>query len=330
VARTISSTRDMDKLLAQITTVISREFGFYHTGVFLLDVAREYAVLAAANSEGGQTMLARGHRLKVGEVGIVGHATGTGKPRVALDTGTDAVFFNNPDLPDTRSEIALPLRVENEIIGALDVQSTEPNAFDQEDINILSTLADQVAIAIQNARQYEETRKALAESESLSKQFVQTGWGQFTRTRKIEGVRHTGARATLLHRKNGKGKDETLSNREQFRMRGGGTVLSLPVKLRGEVIGSVDIRSPENRQWDQDELDIVTAIIERSAIAMENARLLAESQKLAAKEHTIGEISAKISAQTDVDELLKTTAQELGRTLPGMEIAIQLRKDETE
>jgi transcriptional regulator with GAF, ATPase, and Fis domain len=106
--------------------------------------------------------------------------------------------------------------------------------------------------------------------------------------------------------------------------------LSLPVKLRGEVIGAVDIRSPENRQWDQDELDIVTAIIERSAIAMENARLLADSQKLAAKERTIGEISAKISAQSEVDELLKTATQELGRTLPGMEISIQLKKEDTE
>jgi GAF domain-containing protein len=92
----------------------------------------------------------------------------------------------------------------------------------------------------------------------------------------------------------------------------------------------VDIRSPENRQWEQDELDIVTAIIERSAIAMENARLLTESQKLVAKERTIGDIAAKISAKSEIDELLKTAVQELGRSLPGMEIGIQLTKDETE
>jgi adenylate cyclase len=112
--------------------------------------------------------------------------------------------------------------------------------------------------------------------------------------------------------------------------RGRGAVLSLPVKLRGEVIGTVDIRSPENRQWDPDELDIVVAILERAAIAMENARLLTESQKLASKERTIGEISARISAQSEIEELLKTAAQELGRTLPGMEIAIQLAKEESE
>jgi len=260
----------------------------------------------------------------------VGYVTSTGRPRVALDTGIDAVFFNNPDLPETRSEIALPLSIGEVIIGALDVQSTEPNAFDQEDINILSTLADQVSIAIQNARQYEETRKALAESESLSRQFIQTDWGRFSRTNKIQGIRHTGAKATLLYKKNTKGGDESTLEKNQLEARGRGAVLSLPVKLRGVVIGSVDVRSQENRQWDQDELDIVTAIIERSAIAMENARLLAESQKLAAKERTIGEISTKISAQSDVDELLKVAALELGRTLPGMEIAIQLKKEESE
>jgi len=328
VSGTISSTRNLDNLLPQITSIISNEFGFYHVGIFLLDTAREYAILSASNTDGGKRMLERSHRLKVGETGLVGYVTSTGKPRVALDTGSDAIFFNNPDLPETRSEITLPLRVGEEIIGALDVQSIEPNAFNQEDIQILSTLADQVSIAIENARQHEETRKALVESESLSRQFIQTGWSRFTKSQQIEGIRHTGAKSTLLYRKSGHDDGKGPSKTGLLKPRGRGAVLSLPVKLRGEVIGTVDIRSPENRQWDQDELDVVTAILERAAIAMENARLLTESQKLAAKERTIGEISAKISAQSEIEELLKTAAQELGRTLPGMEIAIQLSKDQ--
>lgn len=330
VARSISSARNFDALLPQITNLISREFGFYHVGIFLLDQRKEYAVLSASNSEGGQVMLDRNHRLRVGETGIVGYVTSAGKARVALDTGADAVFFNNPDLPKTRSEIALPLRIGDEIIGALDVQSTEPNAFGQDDIDVLGTLADQVSIAIQNTRQYEATRKALIESESLSRQFVQSGWQKFTKSENILGIRHSGAKATLLYGKNKKSKSDGTGtlNREQARAKSRGASLSLPVKLRGEVIGSVDVRSPANRQFDQDELDIVTAIIERAAIAMENARLLAESQKRAAKERTIGEIAAKISAQSNLDEILKTAAQELTRTLPGTEIAIQLEEQE--
>lgn len=330
VARTISSTLDFEELLTQITTVISREFNFYHVGVFLLDTAKEYAVLSAANSEGGQVMLERGHRLKVGEKGLVGFVSSTGRPRVALDTGSDAIFFNNPDLPETRSEIALPLRAGEQIIGVLDVQSRQPSAFSQEDVAILSTLADQVTIAIQNARQNEETRKALAESEALSRQFVQSGWSQFTKKQNILGVHHTGAKATLLYAKNAGMKNEGLQVTRQLKLKGRGAVLSLPIKLRGEVIGSVDVHAPDNRPWDQDEMDIVTAIIERAAIAMENARLLVESQKRAAKERTIGEISARISAQSKMDELLKTAAVELNRNLPGTEIAIQFRKAETE
>ncbi|MGZ9222116.1 MAG: GAF domain-containing protein, partial [Anaerolineales bacterium] len=323
VARTISSTRDLDVLLPQITSVISREFGFYHVGIFLLDAAKEYAVLSAANSAGGRAMLERGHRLKVGQTGIVGHVTGTGTPRVALDTGADVVFFNNPDLPATRSEIALPIRVSGEVMGALDVQSTEPNAFTNEDIHILSTLADQVSIAIQNAQQFEQTRKALSEAESLARQFVQAGWQQFTKTRNLVGIRHTGARATLLHRQNGQEKEAGPWDQESMQTNSRGAYLSLPIKLRGEVIGSVDVRSPDNRPWDQDELDIVTAILERSAIAMENARLLEESQRLASKEAKISEVTSKISASINIRNVLQTAVEELGRALPGSDVVIQ-------
>ena len=330
VARTISSTLDFDSLLTQITTVINREFGFYHVGLFLLDTAREYAVLSAANSEGGRVMLARGHRLKVGEKGLVGFVSSTGRPRVALDTGADAVFFNNPDLPETRSEIALPLLAGNNILGVLDVQSTEANAFSQEDIDILTTLADQVSIAIQNARQNEQTQKALAESNALSQQFVTSGWQNFTKRQNIAGIRHTGAKATILYTNKAKGNGKFVDTAQQLKPTGRGAVLSLPIKLRGEVIGSVDVQAPDARQWDQDEMDIVTAIIERAAIAMENARLLTESQKRAAKERTIGEISAKISAQSEVEDLLKIAAQELTRTMPGTEVAIQFKKEESE
>lgn len=325
IARTISSTRDLDILLSQITSAINQEFGFYHIGIFLLDASKEYAILSAANSEGGKIMLQRGHRLRVAETGLVGYVTGTGKPRIALDIGTDAIFFNNPDLPQTRSEVTLPLHIGEEIIGALDVQSTEQNAFSSEDINILSTLADQVSVAIQNARQFEQTRQALSESELLSRQFVQSGWQQFTKHKNLMGIRHTGTRTSLLYKTNGKNEDRPDGSMSTIKARG--TSLSLPIKLRGEVIGSVDVHAPDNRPWDQDELDIVTAIIERAAIAMENARLLAESQKRAAKERTIGEIASKISVQSDINELLKTAAQELGRTLPGAEIAIQFNKD---
>jgi methyl-accepting chemotaxis protein len=163
VSRTAISVRELDTLLSQVTHLISAQFGFYHTGIFLLDETGKYAVLQAANSEGGQHMLERGHRLKVGEQGVVGYATGTGEPRIVLDVGTDAVHFDNPLLSETRSEMTLPLKLGAQIIGALDVQSKEASAFDEGDATVLQTMADQLAIAIENARLLQETQQTVHE-----------------------------------------------------------------------------------------------------------------------------------------------------------------------
>ena len=326
VAATISSTRDLDALLPQITNAISTKFGFYHTGIFLLDARKEYAVLCAANSEGGKRMLARNHRLRVGETGIVGHVTGTGKARVALNTGQDAVFFNNPDLPETHSEIALPLKDGTGVIGALDVQSTEVNAFDQEDTNILTALADQVSVAIQNAQQYEETQKALAESLSAGHQFIYTGWQEYVKTQRIAGVRHSGVKTELLYATNGDAGKGDPTGMDQASSNNRAESISLPIKLRGVEIGVVDVRSNDYRGLDQDELDIVNAIIERAAIAMENARLLQESQRQTVKEQKIGEMTSKIGASMNLRNVLQIAVEELGRALPGSEVVIQFAK----
>jgi GAF domain-containing protein/HAMP domain-containing protein len=151
VAKDAAAVRDVDRLLKEAVRRIVERFGYYHAGVFLID-NEDQAVLRAASSSGGQRMLARGHKLAVGKVGLVGYVTGTGKPRMAADVGQDAIHFANPDLPDTHSELALPLLVGDQIIGALDVQSTELDAFDEQDVIALQTMADQLAIAIENAR----------------------------------------------------------------------------------------------------------------------------------------------------------------------------------
>ena len=315
VARNISTSQNLETLLPKITNVISERFGFYHVGIFLLDAAGEFAVLRAANSPGGKKMLERTHQLKVGEIGIVGYATGQGMPRIALDTGSDAVFFDNPDLPETRSEMALPLIVSNQVIGALDVQSVEPNAFSQEDVNTLSTLADQVSIAIQNARLYEETRQALAQSQMLYQQFTQTGWKHFTHAQKLTGIRRNKANTILLR--------EPLAT-DSFK---GNGILDLPIKLRGQKIGVLKVRSSKQRQWSQDDIDIATAIIERAAIALENARLLDDAQRRASREQIIGEISTTVSSSTDMEEILRSAVQELGRKMGGAEVVLELGAD---
>jgi signal transduction histidine kinase/CheY-like chemotaxis protein len=149
---------DVDQLLDETVHRISEQFHFYHAGVFLLDERSEYAILRAASSEGGKRMLARHHKMPVRKAGIVGYVAATGEPRVVLDVGQDAMYFAHSDLPDTRSEMGLPLKVREQVIGVLDVQSTEEAAFSDEDVGVLQTLADQLAGAIANARLFQEVR----------------------------------------------------------------------------------------------------------------------------------------------------------------------------
>ena len=315
VARTISSTQTMESLLPQIVDTISEQFGFYHVGIFLLDSHREYAILRAANSEGGKRMLDRNHRLLVGGTGIVGFVTNSGQPRVALDVGLDAAFFNNPDLPDTHSEVALPLLIGAEINGALDVQSREINAFSQEDVSILSTLADQVSIAIQNARSYQQSRESLRQAESASMQMSEQQWGQFFTEQPANGYVFDGIDA----------KDIKLAGKQTP------STMTIPLILRGTQIGTLKLNPTDpNRAWTDDEIAMAQATAERTAFALENARLLQEAQRRAAKERAIGQITAKIGGLVNIDNILQTSIQELGNTLPHADIAIQLSPENLE
>jgi len=326
VSRVINQAQGLQDLLPQITQVISEQFGFYHVGIFLLDLNKEYAILVAANSEGGQRMLARNHKLKVGQVGIVGNVAGTGTPRIALDTGADAVYFNNPDLPETRSEIALPLfRTGTQPIGILDVQSTEANAFGQEDIQILSTLAEQVALAISNARLYEETQRSLIEAELLYRRDLQEGWSKFTRSQNLAGIRQKGMKVSLYSDPvELPGAAEVIRSGNKYQKINQTTQMTIPVKLRGEVVGILSVMTDDERTWTDDQMDIINAIVERAALSIESSRLLLESQKQAKKERVIGEIAAKVSSFTNRNNILQAAVAEIGRAMPGAEILIQL------
>lgn len=308
ISRIISSTRQMDRLLPQITETISSQLGYYHVGIFLVDAHKEYAVLAAANSEGGQIMLARNHRLRIGETGIVGYVTQTGTPRIALDVGKDAAYFNNPDLPETHSEIALPLRSGADIMGALDVQSKVINAFNEEDINILSVLADQVSIAIQNARSFNESQEAREQAERSAAQLSEQQWNRFLKKDATPGFHFDGVTIRQVG---------PALNPQPAQM-------AIPIILRGVQIGTLKLSASDpNRKWDAHEIAIAEATADRAALAIEAARLLQDAQKRAAKERTIGNISARIGNLVNIDNIVQTTVQELGDTLPGTDVVIQ-------
>lgn len=317
IARAVATERDPEKLLPLITRTISERFGFYHVGIFLLDSKREFALLQAANSEGGQRMLARGHRLAVGQQGIVGYATARGVPRVALDVGQDAVFFNNPDLPRTRSEMALPLKLGDQTIGALDVQSTEPAAFGDDDVAVLTILADQVTTAIENARLFQSTRQALDELQAVQRQYLREKWIGRTDSRANTGfvfeqgrVRPlTNARLEAENQAPAAGLEETGPN---------GTV-SVPIYLRGEVIGEIDLQKElgqaPGKTWTDEEKRLVEAVAEQVGLALENARLIEETQQRAERESLVAQITNRLRTSNDPQTILQTAVVELKRAL---------------
>jgi GAF domain-containing protein len=330
VTRAIISTQNLQDLLPQITQAISQYFGFYHVGIFLISTNKDYAVLSAANSEGGQKMLERNHKLRVGQVGIVGYVAGAGKPRIALDIGEDAVYFNNPDLPETRSEMALPLiQTGGQIIGVLDIQSIESNAFNREDIEILIALADQVSMAISNARLYEKTQKNLLESEMLYRRDMQIGWKKFIHLQKIAGVRRIGMN-TSIYKDSMElpGAKEVINSGVTYVQNDKNSQITMPVKLRGEIVGILNVKTDAERKWTDDQMDIITAIVERAALSIENSRLLSESRKAAEKERAISEISTKISANTQIEMILKTVVRELGNQIGDAQVSVEIESDD--
>jgi GAF domain-containing protein len=268
-------------------------------------------------------MLKRGHRLKVGEVGIVGYVTGSGEPRIALDVGDDAVYFDNPDLPQTRSEMAVPLMVRNEIIGALDVQSTKAEAFDEEDIAILRTMADQIAVALDNARLLSRSQQVVAELQATQQEQVLSAWQYRQRLPAFEYDRINVTEAEP--------GDEQISLSPQDDIEiisddgGKRSVLSAPLRLRDQTIGALSLEQRESeRGWTEDEIELVEEVSEQITLALENARLFEEAQERAIRERAMSEVTNKMRETLNVDSVIRTAVEEIYAMLDLEHVTIRL------
>ncbi len=330
VGHAVATIRDLDELLPKVTNLISERFGFYHVGIFMLDDRGEYAILKAANSEGGQRMLMREHRLKVGEVGIVGYATGYREPRVALDVGKDAVYFDNPDLPDTRSEMALPLIVGGKLLGALDVQSRREAAFSNEDISMLQVLADQVSVAIENAYLFSEQEIVLDSVRRAYGEVSQASWGEFLRQQPDIGFISTRNFESLPATKSWTPDMIAASQRGEI-IRADDYCIVIPIILRDQVLGVVRLQKPEDdNPWSEDEINLMDTIIDQLEAALESARLYRDTQQRAERERLVTEITTKIRATTDPQTMLHTAVSELREALKAQRAQMVIQSVESQ
>jgi GAF domain-containing protein len=305
IARKTAEVQDLATLLNTVAKLVTDQFGFYHTGIFLINETEDHVMLQAASSEGGERMIARGHSLSVGTQGIVGYVAAQKKPRIALDVGEDAVFFNNPDLPMTRSEVALPLLVRNKVLGVLDIQSDKPQAFGTEDIDVLQTLSDQIAVAIENARLLDETQAAILQLEALTGIRTREAWAQrLHENNRVFTYTPLGMRAEKLSRNNNE------------------NVITAPIVLRGQKIGNISIARKGDAKWNKLDEGLLDEVAGQVGLAVDNIRLLEEATQRAKHEQTVGNLAARFSQSLDLDTLLQTAARELGQVPDVSEVSV--------
>ena len=305
IARQTSEVEDLASLLNLVVNLITDQFGFYHAGIFLINETEDAAIMYTASSEGGKRMVERGYSVLVGIQAVVGYAASQKRVRVALDVGPDAVSFNNPDLPLTRSEVALPLIVRNNVLGVLDIQSDQPQAFHNEDLDVLQTLADQVAIAIENARLLGESQAALMQLEAVSTIRMRDAW-----TKKLQEQKHAFTYTPLGIR-----AESSLNGSSE-------DALKASISLRGQKIGSIALARKDKTSWSKVDEETINEIANQVGLAVDNLRLLEDAQQRARQEQTIGELATRFSQSLDIDSLLQTAARELGKLPDISEVSV--------
>jgi len=312
IARQTAEVTDLSILLNTVANLVTDQFGFYHTGVFLINETGDEAVLQAASSEGGRRMIEHGHSLSVGTRGIVGYVAAQKKPRIALDVGADAVFFNNPDLPMTRSELALPLLIRNRVVGVLDIQSDVPQAFNVDDIDVLQTLSDQVAVAIENARLLDESQAALTQLEALTTFRTRDAWQQ-----KLQGKSRVFTYTPL-----GLRAERPSATIEKNSV--------IPITLRGQKIGNISILRKGDAKINKIDEELISEVAIQAGLAIDNIRLLEEATQRAKQEQMVGKLAARFSQSLDIDTLLQTAAREIGQLPDVSEVSIFIGKQPEE
>jgi GAF domain-containing protein len=301
VARSAASVHDLRELLESVVEQITQRFGFYQASIFLVDPSEKFVVMQAASSEGGKKMLQRGYRLEIGRQGIVGNVAYLKRPRIIQDISVDSAYAKIPELPNTRSEVALPLTIRNHVIGVLDIQAEYTNAFKFEDIYTLQIMADQIALAIDNTRLVEESRTALEQLETLNINASTNVW----KARLGEGSKgYTYTPLGVVPVAEIKGPSLLKDER----------TITVPLSLRGKNIGVIALkRKVGDPMWVENEREMAGRIANQVALAVENARLLEESQRRAQREQTVNEFSNRFSRSLDVDALLQNAVRELHR-----------------
>jgi len=343
ISQITSKLLDIDQLFGRAVELIRDRFVFYHVQIFLVDDNREYANLVASTGEIGQMLLERKHRILVGSTSVIGRVTQIGDAVIASDTDTqNALHARNELLPNTRSELAVAITDGERIIGALDVQSTRPNAFSPIDIQTLEVVANQLGTAIRNARLFEaqasslqenkrlffESESSLREIQRLNRQLTRKVWGDYLIDKgNLSGVIIEKQSTDVLTDVEWTPRMIEASQRRRPSIgvseAGNPPLIAVPIVLRGEVIGAIEVQSSHEMRQD-DSVEVIQAVAQRLALSLDNARLFEETQLNVQQQQAINDIVGKFQSAVNVDELLQMTLIEIGQIVGAGEGAIRL------
>lgn len=299
----------------------------YHAQIFLLDGDGRYALLQASTGEAGRQLLARGHRLRVGGVSVIGQVTGDRRVVIARDTSESDVHRPNVYLPETRAELAIPLAVGEQLVGALDVQSKQSDSFTEDQVSILQTMADQVAMAIVNTRLYQESLRQLEELGESRRSETQSAWTEYLRDRR-QPMLTVQAGVALADDGSGTLEQQAILHNEPVvgALTERDTIaFAVPISLRGQVLGAARWELPHD-DFSQDKVNLAQELVNRLAVSLDNARLFQQSQQAANRERLVSEITARLTGQTDIDSILQTAVREVGRALRAPRVTINLHE----
>ena len=318
VGRVAALVLETDRLIRQVVELIRERFGLYYVGLFLVDETGEWAVLRAGTGQAGRAMLARGHRLQIGGGSMIGWSIARAEARVALDVGEDAMRLATAELPDTRSEAALPLRSRGQVLGALTVQHTRPGAFDQDTLVVLQTMADQVAVALDNARLFAESQAALEATRRAYGELSREAWAELLRAQPDLGYRSDERGVTSAGDIWRPEMERALQEGQTIRETDSETKRSLavPIKVRGDVIGVLDTYKPGDAgEWTPEEIALLETLADQLGVALEDARLYQDARRGAAREQLTREITDKMRRAIGVEDIIQTAVDELSRVL---------------
>jgi GAF domain-containing protein len=326
-------------MIARLVQLIHDYLGYHHVYLYLPDETNQQLIVRAAAGTTAQTVLDKGHQVQIGGRSLIGQAAAQSRPRLAEARGEDVVYFSDTALASARAELAIPLLAGGNLLGVLDLQSIYYQDLTDDDVKLITSLTDQCATTLHNARLLQKTQAALAEVEKAQQQYLQQTWGAVVSKSKAAQayvytsnddvtsadlddvlspeIAQAAAKAQpSVHTVSDQAEDDGLTTQSQ--------ILAMPITLRGQVIGALRLRHKTGRTWQPEDIEVLRNVADRLALALDNTRLQEETRRRATRDRLVSEIAGQVRGSLDPDTILKTTVRELGRALGVRQAAVEL------